>query len=776
MKLDSQRGRALRRSAIILVFSAIVSGSTILADTILMKNGQTFQSIGPPDRDGTLVFLWDGLKKTVIRDSKIQRIDSDGALRTGEKFQLVQPLIVHGGVMPKEVLQVEAAPWDDKGRRQFRYIGRANRAITMEQAINEIGPHVVRYRGVDGFWHGETAVSQVPRPVMMSLLRRVEKTNQDERERVVRYLMGVGWYAEAREELDRLIKEFPATDLSERAATARSFIIQAEANQRRAEVDVRRRALQPEAARALLKTFEDKEIGTDIQVEVRDVMRRDDDQRAADDELANDLRKLELKLAPKVHADWKERLAEVHKAFDEAPDAIRGRFAAWRKARAGTGLGDESELALAMSGYVVGHEAAVADLNAADALWKARDLIASYLAGAEGASREEILAQLDALAWPAGEADTPGYHRLELATLMIPLMPPPLPAGMPDPGSGAIHGVVDAQGAAPTEYLVKLPPEYHPLRSYPALVVLHSGKGPRSAIEQWESEAARRGYILIAPEYGVPGQSSEYRYSPSEHAAVELAVRDARKRYAVDSDRVFLAGQLQGGNMAWDFALGHPDLFAGVAVISGFPAKYVPRYLSQHERLPLVCVIGELAPASNEVVFAEYVKPMILKAWDVTYMEYHHRGMEEFPEEIPTLYDWMDRRRRDPVPRSFEAVSARTCDDRRYGIVIRGFADGRTTAPEAAEVLGQNLRPATIKLKTSSISNLVDLQLDGITQIDIWLSPKLVDFKRKLEVRINRGRKSFFKGLANLEFEPMLEDLRVRGDRQQIYWVRFSAG
>ncbi len=228
--------------------------------------------------------------------------------------------------------------------------------------------------------------------------------------------------------------------------------------------------------------------------------------------------------------------------------------------------------------------------------------------------------------------------------------------------------------------------------------------------------------------------------------------------------------------MAWDFGLGDPDLFAGIVAVSGFPAKYVPRYLSQHERLPLVCVMGELAPAANEVVFANYVKPMILKTWDVTYMEFHHRGMEEFPEEIPTLLDWMDRRRRDPVPRSFEAVSARTCDDRRHGIVIRSFTPGRSIAPEAAEILGQNLRPATIKMKTSSISNLVDLQLDGVAQADVWLSPKLVDFKRKLEVRINRSRKSFYKGQPPLEFEPMLEDLRVRGDRQQIYWVKLSAG
>ena len=71
----------------------------------------------------------------------------------------------------------------------------------------------------------------------------------------------------------------------------------------------------------------------------------------------------------------------------------------------------------------------------------------------------------------------------------------------------------------------------------------------------------------------MPGQPPDYRYTTSEHAAVELALRDARKRYAIDSDRVFVAGQLIGGNMAWDYALAHPDLFAGVVVISGLPGQ-----------------------------------------------------------------------------------------------------------------------------------------------------------------------------------------------------------
>jgi pimeloyl-ACP methyl ester carboxylesterase len=749
------------------------------ADSIFMKNGIVYRSIGQPDKDGTLVYMWDGLRKLVVRDSKIEKIVGDNSFRTGERFQLVQPLVVHAGVMPREVISVQAGPWNDRGRRAFRYVGsKSNKPISMEQAIIEIGPHLVKFRGVDGFWQGALATSEIPRPVMMSLLARVEQQNQAERERVVRFLMDAGWYPEAKQELDRVIHDFPNTDLSERARGARAYLVQAEATGRRTEIEVRKTAHQFRHVDTLLKSFTESEIGTELVVEVRELSRRWGDQHAADQALTTDLRKLDSKLPAAVRAAWKKRIAEAMKAIEEAPDVVRDRFAAWRKAAYTPGSSDESKFALAMSGFVVGNESAVPDLTVADLLWQARDLVREYLLSAGAGDREALVAKLDALDWPAEGEVSEGYKKLDLVTRMVQLMAPPASGqGQVQPPASdksIIHKVVEEQNDEPTEYAIRLPPEYHPLRSYPAIVALHSGKTPESAIEFWAAEAARRGYIVIAPEYNLPGQPADYRYTTSEHAAVELALRDARRRYAIDSDRVFLAGQLTGGNMAWDFALAHPDLFAGAIVVSGFPAKYVPRYLPHHERLPLFVVIGDLAPAANEVIFGSYIKPLILKAWDVTYVEYHRRGLEEFPEETTTFFDWMDRHHREPFPKSFDVVTARPCDNRFYGVVIREHAQNRTTAPEAVEMLGQNLSPAKLKMSSSSLSNLINIRADGVKQLDVWLSPKLIDFKRKIEVRINN--KSYLKAQVKLDLEPLLEDLRVRGDRQQLYWYKLAAG
>ncbi len=769
-----EAGQNFSRNALAALCILAAAVMVCRGDSVLMKSGVVYRGMGPPDRDNTLVYIWDGLKRVVVRDSRIERIEANNAFRGGESFKLVQPLVVHGGLMPEDVVRVEAGPWDERGRRPFRYqAGGATKWIRMEQAIIEIGPHIVKFRGVDGFWGGVLETSQIPHEVVTSLLSRVEQKNVTERERVVRFLMDIGWNAEARKELDRLARDFPQPDLKERCENARSFILQGEASDRRAEMMQSRKAQQFKRAAELLKTFREKGVPTELQLEAREMERHDEQEHAADQALAADLRKLSSALPAAARKFWKEPVTEVTKALEEAPDAIRQRFASWRKARTEPGTSDQAIFALAMSSYLAGADHGTRDLAAAEVMWKARDLVRGYLQGAEPAGSSEQVAALNKLPWETIEGASEMHERLELLSAMIETMPPVIDESELDFTKTLHHRVAEVDDNEPTEYAVRVPPEYHPMRSYPAVVVLHSGKGPDSAIDEMAAEAARRGYILIAPEYMIAGEPPEYRYTPSEHAAAQLALRDARKRYSIDRDRVFVAGQLIGGNFAWDLALAHPDLFAGAVVISGLPAKYVPRYFPHHERMPLFCALGDLAPAANAFIYSKQVKPLIVKTWDITYVEYLRRGLEALPEEIVPAFEWMDRHRRDPFPKSFKVNTARVSDDRFYGLVVREFGPGRTTDPAATEVLGGNLKPATIEMKSSAISNLIRLQVEGVTWLDVWLSPKLIDFKRKADIRIN-GKPYSRAAKIKLDMEPMLDDLRVRGDRQQLYWHRIS--
>jgi len=783
-----QRSRSRRTAIILRVAVAALATGPSRADTVTLKNGTVYR--GTVDKDNTLVFVNDNLRRVIFYNSKIQKVESDPGFSNLERFALVQPLEVHGGTMPVAAVDIRSTPWDAKGRRSFRYVNARQRPVEMQQAINELGPHLTRFRGIDGFWTGQVATSQVPRPVVTGLLGKVDQANESERTKVTRWLLQAGWYPEVRQALDGLERDFPQLKLT--VAEVRQTVAELEGREVLADVATRRKGQQPAGALSRLRALPTAGLPRDILDDARDQIRKDDDRAVADRLLADSLRDLAEKLSEVDRKGWKPRLAEVLEALARAPDAVRARLDAL--ARADSSASPEARFALAMSGWVVGPDAAVDTLAAASALWDARRSVLKYLSGREDdpvadpalkdyektrkappprprigpeKARADALVELTNL-----EAGSKVDH--DALARIVARMAPPLAEEGERPSAVTIRRVGDDENPDPSEYAVLLPPEYHPLRSYPAVVALHDGRGPKSAIDWVAAEASRRGYIVVAPEYNLPGKGKGYRYSTSEHAAVELSLRDARKRYAIDSDRVFLAGQLAGADAAWDVGLAHPDLFAGVVAVSGFPAKYAYKYKVNADKVPLYVAIGEFAPAAREVVFDQYLKPMIENVQDVTYVDYLKRGLEELPEEVPSFFDWTDRRHRDPAPRTFDAATARDGDARFFGVVVQDIAPGRSTAPEAADPLGKNLKPATIKMRSSATGNLLNITTSGISRLDVWVSPRLIDFKKKMEVRLNE--KPLFRGLAKLELAPMLEDLRIRGDRQQIYYYKVTMG
>ena len=92
------------------------------------------------------------------------------------------------------------------------------------------------------------------------------------------------------------------------------------------------------------------------------------------------------------HNSWKEPVAEVLKALGEAPDAVRDRLACLRKAKALAASKPPTQLGRCRATSVVSSWLYRISKSAA-ALWKAREIVASYLARQPGV-RSELLAEL----------------------------------------------------------------------------------------------------------------------------------------------------------------------------------------------------------------------------------------------------------------------------------------------------------------------------------------------------------------------------------------------
>ena len=152
--------------------------------------------------------------------------------------------------------------------------------------------------------------------------------------------------------------------------------------------------------------------------------------------------------------------------------------------------------------------------------------------------------------------------------------------------------------------MVQLPPQYDPYRHYPTIVTLHgAGYTAAQQIDWWAGawtkngwragQASRQGYIVIAPKWTVEHQR-KYKYSAREHAVVLNSLRDACRRFAIDTDRVYISGHSIGGDAAWDIALAHPDLWAGVIPIAALAERYCDHYRENAKLLPFYVVCGEL--------------------------------------------------------------------------------------------------------------------------------------------------------------------------------------
>ena len=744
------------------------------ADAVVLKTGIVYR--GTVDRDNTIVQIFDSLKRIILRDTKVAKFDSE-ANESFEVFPLDQPLSVHGGAMPSSVVSVKASPWDKFGRRSFAYVGpKLGKSIRMTQAIMELGPKTCRIRGVDGFWTGQLPTSQIPKESVLAILAKVDQTNRGERLKVGRWLIQAEWYPEARAELDRIARDFPDPELAKTIAAVRGQVNDLEAQARLTDAEVRRTARQPKAAAELLSKAPTEGVRADLLVSIREQARAAERQSEADRRLADDVRKSFDALQGDIARSLRTAEEALLKDITEAPDAVRGRLEPFVQAQADASVTPEVRFARALSSWIAGPEAAVDDLVEAEALWKTREALTAYLsAGPDG--RSKALGVLTGLVVKTGGA-APAPPTAPLLTQIADNLPPPLRHVTDEtPGVPKLLRVRDEANAVPTEYMVLLPTEYHPARRYPMIVALHGNQEAqavpagrlKTAIDWWSAEALRRGYIVIAPDYMTPDSAPDFRYTASEHAAIELAVRDAKRRFSVDDDRVYIGGQLVGGNAAWDFGLAHPDLFAGLAVVSGLPAKYAWVYKDHVKRLPLYAALGDLAPAEPDVILP-FGRALISKNYDVTYVEYFKRGLEELREEAGPIVDWMSKRARDPQPKQYEVVSGRASDDRFYGVVIRDIDPRRTTAPEAADPLGKNIRTASLDVRLRSTVNIVDVSTRGIRRVDVWLGPKQIDFSRRCEVRVNG--KSAYRGLPKPDVEAYLEDLRIRGDRKQPYWMR----
>ncbi len=706
----------------------------------------------------------DELTRTMVSKRKAVKVEEAPVDPGMERVKIPQRIPENGRRIAGVGGILETTPFDNFGRRILTLATNAGR-IDVVQGITEITPRWTRIEGVQTekplLLDMRLATTSIPPDVLKRVIaQHIDRTDADERLRVVRLLLQGERYDDARKELDDVLADFP--DLADLAKERRT-VTQLAATRMLDEIALRGRAGQDRLAIRMLEAFPTDEIGGELLETVREARDRYRDRRD---------------LASRLMARVRERLAAIDEVgqrseagaiVDEMQRELSftslERLATFDRVGADPAVPADRAVAIAISGWLQGAVAANDNLKVALSAARCRGLVRDYLRAADQPARDAILVRLR-----GEEAGDPATIAALAARMRPPLDPPQ--AVSPGLYELAVPGL---EGGASVSCLVQVPPEYDPLRRYPVIVSLHAAwTTPLNQIEWWAGmpgpdgtrlgQATRHGCIVVAPAWGQPHQSA-YDYSPREHAAVLGSLREAMRRFSIDSDRVYLSGHSLGADAAWDIGLAHPDLWAGLIMIGPSAGRYVNHYWPNAKTLPVYAVGGELdldAVRRNAADLDRY----FTKAYDATYVEYRGRGHEHFSDELIRIFDWMGRKRRDFFPKEIETVTMRPWDRFFWWVELEGLPPRTVVLPEQWPP-ATGVRPFRIEAKVGATNSLA--VHCGAERVRIWLSPELLDFTRPVTVTLDGQR--LFKGQPTPDLQVMLEDIRLRSDRQHPFWA-----
>jgi pimeloyl-ACP methyl ester carboxylesterase len=752
------------------------------------KKTITDSATGQPFQLAEGFFLVDDLARHIIfSPAQIQKVlpeapfnpDADALSRvTSIDLSVARPL-------PPIRELVEAGPFDESWNRTFQY-RTTDRPVTAKQHLAVLSPYyarldcVPRLHGVSIYlyrWNAyyltrELGPEQVRRLLYLHpQLKESQSTPEEERAtrrlKAARFLLACGWPDEARADLEQLARDLPGQ--KSRVDAELDVVRRAETAQRAQDLRLAYRAGQFERAHKALADFPTQGVDEQVLTDVRQ-LRTEADTAAENVEQAHRfLKELPDKLSQLDQQGWLPAAAAAVRA-EVAPDTV-GRLETFlgqakqadRQRQQGKTpeLVPQQLLALAVSGWLLGNTAAEAKIEAAERLWRTRQFVLEYQRTEDRASRQKLLAEY--------ERKGSGALALDELGQLIGTLPPPEPEEKLDRVPREVK-VKDA-GGQEIAYWLQLPREYSHGRSYPLLLALHmAGETPRAALDRWSELAGQYGYVLAAPEWAVAGQT-EYAYSAREHHTVLDALGDLRRHFAVDSDRVFLAGCGQGGDMAYDVGLAHPDLFAGVVPMSAFPGPMPYRYRHNAQYLPFYVIVGDRSGdnGDNRALFKEWVP----HGYPVLYVQYRGRGLEWFAGELPAIFDWMDRKKR-ANPQTVlgnygndEFTTMRSGDNRFYWLSVDAVDERQLNE-------GPRFNPRLLgaSLQGTRGGNQITVHAQSVRRLTVWFrsGDGATDFDKPVAIYVNATKR--FERKVTPSRETLLEDLYARGDRQRLYVAR----
>ena len=687
-----------------------------------------------------------------------------------------------------------AEPFNDNGHRILTVRTTGGRAQYI-QGITKLNPRYVKVQSLSGGtnlaakdWEMSLAIGTIPTAVLKGVLENeiVDPEQVTAWLRIPDFLYQAGRYSDAKDELLRIAERFP--NQKEQIEAKRLIVLQDEAKQQLREILLTFEAGQTELGTKWIQSIDRKGLAPETTVELDDLL----DQVDRTDEKREKLIARVVAAVEKMESRPKGQLTQEQtdalKRFKEQVKSDLNqhnllRLDSFDRLSADPKNKDQQNVALAISGWLLGSNNATDNWAVAQSLYSVLDLVQEYLTSAEESRRTAILEELAKY-----ESSDVSF----LAPLLANMLPPKHELVGDYSGREPIEFFVTLDGTKidpePKQYrcLAHLPTEYDPYHRYPMMLSLPGRAKVENQLKHWCGEfneglgvryghASRNGTIVVAIDWRAPEQRRA-DYSVREHLIVMKALRESMRRFSVDSDRVFLQGHGIGADVAYDVGTAHPEHWAGIIGVSATGIRKYPLIYAENtgNRLPIYAVVGERHIGSMrgcKDAWNAWLTSKNRKA--CTVVQYLGRLDEQFREDVPEAFKWMRAQRRRYPDRSgfeFSCKSIRPADNYFWFLEIHGFPQRNIKWPELFRER-RDISALEIDGKIRSGKPNAFVVGKAGTGATLWLRPDYFDFNREIEIN-GRGRR--FTGSVTASREVLLEDARTRADRQRPYWAKLD--
>jgi len=348
----------------------------------------------------------------------------------------------------------------------------------------------------------------------------------------------------------------------------------------------------------------------------------------------------------------------------------------------------------------------------------------------------------------------------------------PYPARAPDQAT-LTHACLDSKTR---EFTYILPKRYSRRRPAGMLVFLHGairqpapGGGANEA-RMFAPAVKRLGLIVLGPstydgvEWGSPGCREHVHY----------AIDFMKRHFNVDEDRVYLAGDSDGGRGTYALIETEATTFAAAVPVIGAPGG-VTRFANL-KNLPWFAINGVDDGLFKIDRVRASIKAMQASGFDLVFeaVEGHGHDPRLFLTYADRICDFFKAHPRDPFP---PTIDWQVPEDAEAGFPantmrwIRIEKTGARGGGEFDDPPASLLRRSLPRIAALRKDNRVDITTRGVERFSVLVSPEMFDLEQPIEIHTN-GTLSH-RGLVASDARVILEEARFH-DRKLLFVNRIT--